>query len=117
MGFTTTLELRKTRRYVGTYQHEDEWETVCPVKRLATKTFPPRRDDYDVGPTYVFRLVLPFRPTRAQNRQVLQAIHDSFSRFGCHHEYDCCGCASFSANGERVGTREYRVVMHTSYNY
>ena len=109
------LEQRLTHRYVGTYDYLDEWDYVSPEPALLT----PMREvepgnGYDEGGTYIRWATLPRGVNRAQ---AIRALEDSLSRWGCAHEWDCCGCASYST---RVLHRHgRRVVLQTSvtYNY
>jgi len=107
------LSRRLTHRYVGTYSHLDEWRDI------GVATLTPRREvnpgnDYDEGGTYIRWAVLP----RGIDRDAAcRALEETMSRWGCAHEYDCCGCASYTT---RVLHRHgRRVVLQTrvSFNY
>ena len=109
------LERRLTHHYVGTYAHLDVWDYVSPEPALLT----PMREiepgnGYDEGGTYVRWATLPRGVDRTQ---AVRALEDALSRWGCAHEWDCCGCASYST---RVLHRHgRRVVLQTrvTYNY
>lgn len=140
MPYKTSLELRVTQRYVGTYQHLDQWETLAIAKVLGTrKVFDPEQvtrrwykarglskaeirhqmaryyQDASEGQTVVFYVVVKHKP--GQRDDIMQAIHDSFSRRGCAHEWDCCGCASYSATATHYRGNEFKVEVTTSYNF
>lgn len=107
------LELRLTHRYVGTWKHLDEWRDVGTAMLTPPRTV---RDseDFDDGGVYVRWATLP----RGVDRDAAcRALEDTMSSHGCSHEYDCCGCASYST---RVLHRHgRRVVLQTrvTYNY
>ena len=112
------LELRLTHRYVGTYRHLDEWRSLGSAPVILT---PPKMVDpgngYDEGGTYLRWATLPRLPRRADRVDAARALEDSLSSWGCHHEYDCCGCASYSTLVVRSKGR--RVLLRTTvgYNY
>ena len=112
------LELRLTHRYVGTYSHLDEWRSLGSAPVILT---PPKMVDpgngYDEGGTYLRWATLPRLPRRADRVDAALALQDTLSRSGCHHEYDCCGCASYSTLVVRSKGR--RVLLRTTvgYNY
>lgn len=107
------LEVRLTHRYVGTWQHLDEWRDVGAAVLTPARTVQ-ESEDFDDGGTYVRWATLP----RGIDRDAAcRALEDTLSSHGCAHEWDCCGCASYST---RVLHRHgRRVVLQTrvSYNY
>jgi hypothetical protein len=107
------LEQRVTHRYVGTYSHLDEWQDVCsaPVILTPGKLVKPG-NDYDEGNTYLRWATLPRLPRRADRTHAAGALEDMLSSWGCHHEYDCCGCASVSTRVLRRKGR--RVLLRTT---
>ena len=106
---------RTTHKYVGTYKHLDKYGTPVLIKMLGGRKVE-RYEDYYVGPIYYNRIVLP-AGTTATFKQVRNALYGEFSKHGCHHEYDCCGCASTSVTVTRVSKREYLMERSISYNY
>ena len=111
--FPIFLSRRMTHRYVGTYRHLDKWRDI------GTATLTPQREvdpgnGYDEGGTYIRWATLPKGIDRDA---ACRALEDTMSQWGCAHEYDCCGCASYTT---RVLHRHgRRVVLKTrvSFNY
>lgn len=96
------LRLRLTNKYVGTYQYEDEWRYIGRYVIIATERWRlDYDDDQDPDPTepmkQIYNLEIEDLSNDCTVEDVKKAIQDSFSHFGCHHEYDCCGCRSFYA--------------------
>lgn len=141
---TQLISLRRTRRYVGTWAHLDQWEDLGTAKVLANSAvYGPEKaeDDWNrrvrrwpkhmrrrflkdyyadpsCGPISYFRVVVPRAMLDVYGKdRVLQAIQDTFSRHGCSHEYDCCGCASYSATATYMGGREFKVKLGVGYNF
>jgi hypothetical protein len=108
-----TLELRLTHRYVGTWSHLDEWDAAGTAV-LTPPKWVREPEDFDDGGEYVRWATIPRgQPLAASAR----ALEDSLSKRGCSHEWDCCGCASYTT---RVLHRHgRRMVLKTSirYNY
>jgi hypothetical protein len=45
-------------------------------------------------------------------------IYDTFTREGCGHGYDCCGCASTNVESvRRVGRHQWHIELRHSRNY
>jgi hypothetical protein len=107
------LAKQLTHHYVGTYSHLDKWRDVGTAVLTPEKVVR-EGESFDDGGTYIRWATLP----RGQNRDAsVRALVDSLSRHGCAHEWDCCGCASWST---RVLHRHgRRVVLKTtvSFNY
>lgn len=107
------LSVRLTHRYVGTWKHLDGWRDVGTAVLTPGREVEPG-NGYDEGGTYIRWATLP----RGVDRDAAcRALVDSLSLHGCTHEWDCCGCASYST---RVLHRHgRRVVLQTrvSYNY
>lgn len=112
------LELRLTHRYVDTYSHLDEWRSfgAAPARLTPPKMVDPG-NGYDEGGTYLRWATLPRLPRRADRADAARALEDTLSSWGCHHEYDCCGCASYRTLVVRSKGR--RVLLRTTvgYNY
>lgn len=96
------LSLRLTHGYVGTYQHEDDWDTIGTIKELSTTVLPrSEADQNDICDPYT-RQMLCIVTSTANDDAIRQALSDTYSKSGCHHEYDCCGCRSFSASMDKI---------------
>lgn len=109
------LERRLTHRYVGTHAHLDEWDYVSPVPALLT---PHRQvnpgNGYDEGGTYIRWVTLPRGVDR---EQAARALEDALTRWGCAHEWDCCGCASHTTRVLHRHGRRLVLQTRVSYNY
>jgi hypothetical protein len=107
------LELRLTHKYVGEWDHLDQWDAVGTAVLTPPKCVR-EPEDFDDGGEYVRWATIPRgQPLAASAR----ALEDSLSKHGCSHEYDCCGCASYRT--EAIHRHGRRMVLKTSirYNY
>jgi len=118
------LELRVTHKYVGTYQHEDEWKVVGDYGIIQSeKWVKVDQDNFDpTEPVMVHYWVKVTPELGIPEEEVRQALRDSFSHVGCHHEYDCCGCRSFYASTPELLTvgedcEEWKVTVNSYRNY
>lgn len=122
---TTSLQLRKTHQYVGSWQHEDKWDHLGTVSTLQYSSICTDAED-PCEPTRIMKLVKVSLDQRDHSKplwtdaQIKQALRDTFTRSGCSHEHDCCGCWSHHVSevlplARRTG--EYVLIMHASRNY
>jgi hypothetical protein len=108
------LERRLTHRYVGTYRHLDRWRSLGGVARITPYREVDAGNGYDEGGTYVRWATLP----RGVDRDAAcRALEDALSRWGCAHEYDCCGCASYTTRVQHRHGRRVVLKTRVSYNY
>ena len=71
--------------------------------------------DHDDGGTYVQYARLP---RNVDKTRVMSAMADTFSHWGCSHEYDCCGCQLVRAEVHKTRkSRVVRLVLSVGYNY
>lgn len=86
------LSLRLTHRYVGEYQHEDEWRTIGFVDVLREIRLEPddEGNPANAGTSIIMALCIDV----IARDKIEQALIDTFSRHGCACEHDCCGCVS-----------------------
>lgn len=120
-----TLELRLTHVYADTWRNEDEWKDIGEYEIVSTQKWREITDDDDFDATEPLKhiyevVVVPNGAGRLDD--IDQALIDAFSHSGCHHEYDCCGCRSFSAQKpEYLYKHEdgwhYRVTVNSYRNY
>lgn len=112
---THTLEVRETHKYVGTYQHLDRWREIGSARVIGTgQTF---KDYENPEETTVVRHTLTVH-SDATDAEIAQALRDTFTREGCAHEYDCCGCWSHSARRPRkLSPGCWEVDVSSSRNY
>ena len=117
MASIIAVELRKTHKYVGTWKHLDDHEYLGVAKVLRGRELVQPLAYYEEpshGPVRLFSVIVP----RGVDRKKWEhALTDTFSSWGCSHEYDCCGCASYSARVRFVSKRRAVVHQSTTYNY
>lgn len=117
------LELRITHKYVGTYQHEDEWKVIGEYDILQSiKWRKVDEDDYDPTEPMAVDYWVKVTPEDATKEEVRKALKDSFTMGGCHHEYDCCGCRSYYAETPvllevGVDCEVWKIKVHSYRNY
>lgn len=113
---TINLFTRLTNRYVGTYDHLNDHQHLTTAKVTPPRVVDPG-NDYDQGHTVVRHVVVPSGADRQTARKIVRAIEDTFTRYGCAHEHDCCGCASYSTRAKRVARNRYVATTRVTYNY
>lgn len=135
------LKKRLTFGYVGTYQHLDKWETLGMLDEIGQRELPlseeeqadicePKRHEVFAVLTLDPAAGTYDRWTKIQpadkdldyhiwlEKEIQTALCHTYSRQGCAHEYDCCGCRSHSASSaQRVTGNLWRVEIHSSRNY
>jgi hypothetical protein len=111
-----TLSLRKTHKFVGQWQHEDDWQDIGEVKLVMGQTVHTDEED-PCDPTTAegFAEVQTYQPELPS--KIRLALHDTYTHWGCDHEYDCCGCVSYHANVDHIAGPMYRVTITSSRNY
>lgn len=114
-----TLSIKKTNKYVGTYDYLDEWQEIGTYEVLQRGTLEdtnPDEEDYcDAGTAaHVIKVT-----SAADDDDIRRALESSFSKHGCHHDYDCCGCISTSARAvkDAYGDGRWIVITNSSRNY
>lgn len=112
MATKTVLRLRKTHRYVGEYQHLDRWQRIGTAKLLPERLVREPGDDIADNGTYLRTAVIPAGQDPDASAR---ALVDVLTMHGCSHEYDCCGCMSWTTRVvRRIGKR--RFVLATDYS-
>lgn len=126
------LEARLTHTYVGTCADMDRWAPIGNARTTRQYLLDQGGDDACDGCTYGFVVSLTsaqlataravFRRLRQPRRTsfgawMTRAIEQKYSRHGCHHDHDCCGCASYHADVRRTKRGEFSVSVSTSYNF
>lgn len=111
------LCLRKTRRYVGTCKYLDEHEMVGVLEIEASSSSPSNGEEEDAcESTNTVHFVRV--ESDADDRTVSRALMDHFSAWDCAHEYDCCGCWSYSCQeAKKLGEGYWRVSVSSSRNF
>ena len=115
------LKRRLTNKYVGTYQHEDEWEYIGRYTILSSERWRLECNE-DPDPTDPMKHFYTIKVEDVLEgytiKDVEEAIKDSFSKIGCHHEHDCCGCRSYYAkNPIHQITDYYKLEVNSWRNY
>lgn len=103
------LCVRKTHKYVGTWKHLDEHECIGSLDVRSTRT---EMDESDDGcePMSQEHLVIVKPNEGVSDEAITGALQDHFSSHGCSHEYDCCGCRSYSVSSVHKLSGEYWLV-------
>lgn len=108
------IEKRVTNKYRDAWRHLDTWKELGYIV-LTNQRVVEEGNNYDEGNTYVQFCRIP---AGANVRELIQGIRETMgSRSRCRHEYDCCGCASYSVTVKRYGRRQLMVRTRVSYNY
>lgn len=113
MAQKITARLRITNRYVDACRHMDEWGDRFTFKLLAGKRVDEGNGFDDLGSAR-FRVI--GSKTADQDKQAM-ALRQSYSHYGCTHEYDCCGCISTSARVTKVKRGVFSMLLSHSRNY
>lgn len=114
---TVNLRIRLTHKYVDSYRHLDEHQHLGTVV-LGQPRMVREPNDFDDGGTYVRLAQLPAGLSRRQRKVWRAVLAENLSKWGCAHEYDCCGCALVRATVHATNhARRVVVVTKTSYNY
>lgn len=126
MPYTVQVPKRLTHKYNSHYSHLDEWDydNAITLKIICGRFTPAwlcylrdkragSPDMSEVGES-TFQVVVP---RGVPDTEVRTAIYQEFSRGGCDHEYDCCGCPSAYAIPTKVGRQKWRVTQVHSRNY
>lgn len=85
------LAIRKTHSYVGTYSDLDDWDSIGSFEVVSSTS--EVKDEQDASEPTSITLIAKV-DSNAEDADITQALKASLSNVGCHHEYDCCGCAS-----------------------
>lgn len=107
------VQERLTHRYNDDYAHLDNWRYLGRVKVLGGREVEPD-NGYDEAGAYLMHAVAP---RGLDPKAVRQALRDSFTRSGCSHEYDCCGCVSSYARVRQITPRTFSVLVRSYRNY
>lgn len=113
-----TLSIKITDKYVGSFQHLDEWRDVASYEIVRTQRLPVDDPD-DICEPILLRHSLIVRPKHgATDEEIKQAIRSTFTQWGCAHEYDCCGCRSHAARkAKKVKDGIWSVEVFSSRNF
>lgn len=113
------LQRRVTHKYVGTYQHEDEWEDLGRVYTLAEgEPQYPEGDNLEDGYTQkIFVRVELHDGVDADVSDIRRALNDCYTMWGCSHDYDCCGCRSYMGSATHIKDDLWMVDVHSSRNF
>ena len=110
-----TLSIRRTNKYVDSYSCLDDWEDIGEFKTLWRNREDKSDDDgYDHWVTeYLFEV-----SSDRGVEEIVQALKNQFTHWGCAHEYDCCGCPLLSVKSiSAVSENRYYLVQTGTRNY
>lgn len=115
------LEIRKTHRYVGEYQYLDQWETIGTLDVLKSETVlradATEDDEYDICEPYTTRHHVRVESEEPKEK-IERVLLDHFTKQGCAHDWDCCGCRSYRADTAVQDSGPYWIVtVHSSRNF
>lgn len=100
--------MKKT--FLAQHPYSGEFHLFHLLKQTVLET-----DYFDGSKTVLYRVVAP---RDINPRIVRRCLSDTFTRGGCGHDYDCCGCFFSSAYPiKQISKREWLVWEHISYNY
>jgi hypothetical protein len=109
------LEIRETHKYVGPYRHLDRWREIGWARVIESGVV--EKDWENPEETTVTRTVLTVH-SEAPEAEIEQAIRDVFTKEGCAHEYDCCGCwSSYAQKPRKLSPGCWEVKVSSSRNY
>lgn len=116
------LAIRETHKYVGTYSHLDEWRSIGSFEQIGHKVLPRNEaeesDMCEPISEQHFVQVSIYEDEQATVKDIETALLDHFTKQGCHHEWDCCGCRSYSASqAVNLGGPIWRVDVESSRNF
>jgi len=114
-----TLHVRKrlTHKYRDSYRDLDAHVTLGTVK-LGDDRMVAAPKSFDDGGVFVRLVELPAGLSRKQREEWRQAVAENLSKWGCSHEYDCCGCQLVSTRVYATNhARRAIAVSRVSYNY
>jgi hypothetical protein len=116
-----SLEKRLTHTYVGTYSHLDKWSWIADYDELCHRQLPPTEtEEFDCCEPlrYEIYALLTNVDSDVTDKDIEDALRDTYTSHGCHHDYDCCGCRSWWADEvTKVDTKLWRVIVGSSRNY
>jgi hypothetical protein len=115
--FSTSLALRKTHQFVGTWQHEDQWDHMGSV--VVQQKISQITDDEDCCDPTITNMICEVTLAFGVDREnVRQALRDTFTKQGCSHDWDCCGCVSTSVRRvKHIHGNTFVVSTYSSRNY
>lgn len=116
------LSIRETHKYVGTYQHLDEWRDIGSYEQIGEKDLDLIGEDDDAcdpcEPLRRMVYVLVRAYDGVTDDEIKQALQASNTSAGCAHEYDCCGCRSYHASdAKRVTGDLWSFTVSSSRNF
>lgn len=113
----TPLEKRNTHKYVGSWQHEDDWSTLGTMTVLQDSTIETEEDICDPWQRLVLLQIND--DVTAPEEDIKRALRDTFTKAGCSHDHDCCGCRSYYGKATLIDKEErtWLVIQTSSRNY
>jgi hypothetical protein len=113
---TFILQVRLTHKYVGTYAYLDDFEEVGRAKVICKDVVHESGDACEPQTTTMVVEIDTWEPLPLN--QLLGSFYGALDRHGCHHEWDCCGCRSYSVEDVvHIKDNRFYVVFSSSRNY
>lgn len=110
-----SVNKRTSHKYRDGWAHEDRWQHLGVLKVTPARVTE-EGNRYDEGDTYV-RFARIQNISRQGFKLLKRGLQDTLSGSSCHHEHDCCGCASYSTRVQRVSPRLVLIRTRVTFNY
>lgn len=108
---------RLTNKYNDGWRHLDSSVYIGTVVLTAPKCIR-EGTGHDEGGVFTQLATLPASLSGRQRKEFRAALAENLSKWGCRHEYDCCGCELRSTRVlPTEHARKALVVTRVSYNY
>lgn len=110
-----TLSIRETNTYVGSYRDLDKWRGIGTYRIASTQNSHTDGEDICEPMTHLHRVEVWSSVT---DEEIRKALSDEFTRWGCAHDWDCCGCRNYAAREVRkIAAGLWEVEVHSLRNY
>jgi hypothetical protein len=112
-----TLSIKITNTYVGSWDHLEKWRDIGSFEVVRSHRVEGDPEDM-CEPLTDFKQVQVSREAGVSDEDVRCALRDSFTKVGCSHDWDCCGCRSYRVSRIKPYPGDvWVVVIHSSRNY
>ena len=108
------LYLRKSFKYVDSCSSMDKWEHVGKYSVDHSCNVDVSYDEYE---GYINYFSVKVESDRSEE-DIKAALKHEFTEWGCHHDYDCCGCLlKHVTHVLKLYDNEYLIRQGVSRNY
>lgn len=111
------VHARSTHAYDDGWAELDQWRRLGAVKLLPERQVRKPSALGDEGVYLVNAIALKPPANKRATRRFAQALADTMSVGGCHHEHDCCGCRLQHARVIHAQGRRFVVRLSSSRNF